>query len=239
MSHDALTDQVLLSTFRATSPDHIYVKDLESRFVWVSESLARSLNRTAQQVLGKTDADFFAADKAQAFRAAEVELIRSGKPIENRTVKHVWPDGHVTWSLNVAMPVRNAQGEIIGIWGTNKDITESKLTEEALASRTAELQSANAQLERATEAALAASQAKSAFLANMSHEIRTPMNGVIGMTELLLDTPLDRTQRDYADTIRRSAGNLLTVINDILDFSKVEAGKLELEDSEVDVRAAV
>jgi signal transduction histidine kinase/CheY-like chemotaxis protein/HPt (histidine-containing phosphotransfer) domain-containing protein len=168
-----------------------------------------------------------------------VELIRSGKPIENHTVRHVWPDGHVTWSLNVAMPVRNAQGEIIGIWGTNKDITESKLTEEALASRTAELQAANAQLERATEAALAASQTKSAFLANMSHEIRTPMNGVIGMTELLLDTPLDPTQRDYADTIRRSAGNLLTVINDILDFSKVEAGKLELEDSEVNVRAAV
>jgi two-component system sensor histidine kinase/response regulator len=239
MSHDAITDQVLLSTFRATSPDHIYVKDLESRFVWVSESLARSLNCSVQQVLGKTDADFFAADKAHAYREAEVELIRSGRPIENRTVKHVWPDGHVTWSLNVAMPVRNERGEIIGIWGTNKDITQSKLLEEALASRTAELQGANTQLERATEAALAASEAKSAFLANMSHEIRTPMNGVIGMTELLLDTPLDHTQRDYADTIRRSAGNLLTVINDILDFSKVEAGKLELEDSEVDVRAAV
>jgi signal transduction histidine kinase len=137
------------------------------------------------------------------------------------------------------MPVRSERGQIIGIWGTNKDITQSKLTEEALASRTAELQAANIQLECATEAALAGSQAKSAFLANMSHEIRTPMNGVIGMTELLLDTPLDRTQRDYAETIRRSAGNLLTVINDILDFSKVEAGKVELEDSEVNVRAAV
>jgi signal transduction histidine kinase len=106
-------------------------------------------------------------------------------------VKHEWPDGHTTWSLNVAMPLRNESGDIVGVWGTNKDVTLAKATEEALESRTAELQVTNAQLERATEAALAASQAKSAFLANMSHEIPTPMNGVMGMTELLLDTPLD------------------------------------------------
>jgi CheY-like chemotaxis protein/HPt (histidine-containing phosphotransfer) domain-containing protein len=100
----------------------------------------------------------------------------------------------------------------------------------------AELQSA---LVEAREQAEAASRARSEFLSNVSHEVRTPMNGVIGMTTLLLDTDLDRRQREYAGVIRSSADALLLVINDLLDYSKIEAGKLELERIEMDLRAHV
>jgi signal transduction histidine kinase/streptogramin lyase len=97
----------------------------------------------------------------------------------------------------------------------------------------------NQEIERLLAEAQQASRLKSEFLANMSHEIRTPMNGILGMTDLVLTTPLTEEQRDYLDTARLSATSLLTILNDVLDFSKIEAGRMDLNPIEFSLRKCV
>jgi PAS domain S-box-containing protein len=215
----------LLRTLIDSLPDLIYVKDVNCKFLLANEACSQVMGTNTHDVVGKDDFDFFPRELAEGFCADERRVIRSGEPLLNREESVLYQDGRRSYVLTTKVPLRDAQGRVIGIMGIGRDITARVEAENALRA--------------AREAAESANRAKSEFLANMSHEIRTPMNGVIGMSELMLDTQLEPMQRDYAETIRDCGRALLTVINDILDFSKIEAGKLELEHIDMDLRDAV
>jgi len=169
-----------------------------------------------------------------------------GEVVHRDNIPYKLPDGTAGYTSETYHPLRAASGEVTGIFGVIHEVTNHKQTERELISAKENVENVNAQLEQAivqanrlAMEAQIASIAKSEFLANMSHEIRTPMNGVIGMTGLLLDTELTREQKEYAETVRKSAESLIKIINDILDFSKIEAGKLELDIIDFDLRCTL
>ena len=142
------------------------------------------------------------------------------------------PDARYAWVFCPVKADRHVRGYAV-------DLTETQRAKEALHASAEELTAQNLRLDRALQEAQAATHTKAAFLATISHELRIPMNGVIGMTSLLMDTALAPEQRSYAETIRQCGEALLHLINDVLECSKIEAGKLELESIEFNLRTTV
>lgn len=219
-------ERFLLTSLLDSIPDNIFFKDRQGRYLRVNRAMAQrlGLNRPSDAV-GKSASDFFTEGYVREITAAEERVMTEGISTVGSEQLILWPDGSRKWVAVTRMPLRTQSGEITGCFGVSHDITDQKMAQQAIS--------------EARDAAEAASEAKSNFLANMSHEIRTPMNAIIGLTELVLDSDLTQSQREYLALVQESGESLLSVINDILDFSKIEAGRLELDPRPFQLREAI
>jgi PAS domain S-box-containing protein len=218
----------------AAAPVGIFQTDAAGACVYVNERWCEIAGMSADEAAGQGWLRaLHPADRAAVCDAWR-DAVAARRAFQMR-YRFLRPDGSESWVMGSAVASHtdaagNGQADAgarvdAGYIGTVTDITETH--HQALA------------LERAKSEAEAAARAKSLFLANMSHEIRTPLNAVIGMTTLLLDTPMSPEQRDFARTIRGSGESLLEIINDILDYSKADVGKIEIEQRPFDLRAVV
>lgn len=197
------------------NPAAIVVLDPNQRVVNINPAFTELFGYTVEEIANK-NLDELITDERSYTEAKKYTEEAFEKTIKGKG-KRRRKDGSLVDVQFVGVPI-SVGGKHIGALAIYVDISE---------------------LEQARIAAEEANRAKSDFLANMSHEIRTPMNGVMGMLELLLDTPLNPEQHEYASIALKSAESLLTLLNDILDYSKIEAGRLELERIDFDLRTTV
>ena len=232
-------------------PEAIVILDNEDKVIRINGEFSRLFGYNSEESIGKLINDLIVPTKLKSEALSFSNFVIDGKNINVETIRQDKFGNQIHVSI-LGAPVNIGKGKK-GVYGIFRNITERKNAEEALKNAKENAENANAELlelnEHLEKTALIAKEmtiqaelanaAKSEFLANMSHEIRTPMNGIIGMTELVLTTDLTSEQKEYLQIVKSSFESLLTIINNILDYSKIEAGKMELESIEFDLRKTV
>lgn len=191
------------------SSDLIFLKDAQFRYLLVNKAHEPLFGLSIQDIIGKTDFDFYPTDKAKSCRESDLAALRDGM---SSTEEHDPHTGNIFHALKHR--VENEKGEVLGIAGVVRDVTEHKNVQE---------------MQRDIHAAKTANQAKSDFMARLSHEIRTPLSAILGFTDVLTETSLDDKQERVVSMLRHAGDSLLMLINDLMDISRVEAGRLVLE----------
>jgi PAS domain S-box-containing protein len=205
-----------------TVPHYVFWKDRESRFLGCNQAFAEMAGvASPRELLGKTAYDLSSRQFADLYRYDDAQVMDTGIGKHNVVEPFNPGDGTTRWLETSKVPLRDKQGQVVGVLGISQDVTERLAAE--------------AELAHAKEAAEHANDAKSVFLATMSHEIRTPMNAIFGMAHLMRREGVTPKQATQLDNIDAAAEHLLSIINDVLDLSKIEAGKLDLEEAEIGV----
>ncbi len=218
----------LLQLVIDTVPPLIFWKDCHGVYLGCNQNFAQLAGmNTSAQLIGRQDSDWswHQADQIAYFRMVEQQAMESDSPVH--AVELIEPaDGQPSWWEVQRIPLHEANGTVVGVLGSLKNITEYKQFIE-------QLQTSETSLQHAKEAAEMTNRAKSVFLTNMSHELRTPLNAILGFAQILKrNNHLTIQQQEAITTIHRNGEYLLTLLNDVLDLARVEAGKLQLFPSE-------
>ncbi len=204
-----------LRDFADSGSDWFWEMDADLRFSYFSEKFETVSGVDPEMLLGKTRRETKIPGVDIKAWKKHLDDLDKRRPFREFVHPRTKDDGTEVWLSISGIPCYNQDDKFIGFRGVGSDITESVKTQ--------------IELKKAKELAEKANRAKSNFLATMSHEIRTPMNGIIGMTDLMQDTELDKEQSTYVSTIKNSGKALMTILNDILDYSKLEAQRISLE----------
>jgi PAS domain S-box-containing protein len=232
---DKLNEQgALFRSFLQDVPGILFIKDARDDFSYYmfNKEAEEFFGYSSESMAGKGDRDFYNEEQAAFFRSMDHAAMNGRKvvdiPCESITVK-----GRDYFLHTRKVPIYDSAGNPLFLLGLSQDITQRKKNELELSEYRQNLEKIveerTVKLRQAMAKAEEANRLKSEFLATMSHEIRSPMSGVLGMAELLLDTPLTSEQKGLTKTILSSGEVLMNIIEDILDFSKIEANKLELD----------
>ena len=201
-------------------PVYLIRKNLEGEFTFINQAFCDHLGKDRKEIIGTTDYDHFPPELAAKYRRDDQRVIDTASRFDD--VEQTRGEDRCGYFQVIKVPVFGTNGAVVGSQAVFWDVTDRVVAEQAMRAAKEEAEQAN--------------RAKSEFVANMSHEIRTPLNAIIGMTELAIETNLNRTQRDYLQTVMDSGESLLDIINQILDFSKFEAGYLRLESTRFELR---
>jgi len=200
-------------------PVRVFWKDKNLKYLGCNRMFAKDAGfANPRQVVGKTDHHMPWKEEVKLYNADDLKVMEVGVPQLNYEEPQTTSSGERIWLRTSKIPLRNIEGEVIGVLGMYEDITDAKKAEH--------------ELKHAKEAAETANQAKSSFLSSMSHELRTPLNAILGFAQLMEydpGHPLVDAQKESINHIKTGGKHLLSLINDILDLARIEAGKVDLQ----------
>jgi PAS domain S-box-containing protein len=210
-------------------PDHIYFKDIESRFIRINKSHAASFGLNDPiEAIGKTDRDFFTEDHALKALQDELVIMQTGIPILDRQEKAIRPDGTLIWLSTSKMPLIDYKGQIIGTFGVSKDITIQKGNEEMLKSNEIRLHDLNA--------------TKDKFFSIIAHDLKNPFNAIIGFSDILVEQVREKDYEgveEYAEIIQSSSQRAMSLLSNLLEWSRTQTGRLHYNPIQFDIVSLV